>query len=214
MTSRDKNRVWRRISLACILPRRFPSLQSGQTGSTSYLRQQLEVGHTFQDLITTLSFHYQEHSRTKDRQHCTDIPPAVALKLPHKSKAANALLYNDRHFLFTLSLQLMTVALICSGKRLNLSKMSWMKALFGICAVLATLRGSRLQLCVMPAQFLIELAWINWLFIFRSSSLVPFPDMECIAPFIPVMKVENAVAVVITAPRPEQCVLTPACERH
>lgn len=110
----------------------------------------------------------------------------------------------------------MTVALICSGKRLNLStgKMSWMKALYGVCAVLATLCSSRLQLCMMPAQFLIELAWINWLFIFRSSSLVPFPDMEYIAPFIPVMKVENAVAVVITAPRPEQCVLTPACERH
>lgn len=185
----------------------------------SYLRQQSDVGHTSLNLIMSLSAHYQELLQTKGRQHCTGmaaVSPTEALKVPHKSKAANALLYNDCNFLFTLSPQLMTVALICSGKRLNLStgKMSWMKALYGIGVVLATLGGSRLQLCVMPAQFLIELAWINWLFIFRSSSLVPFPDMECIAPFIPVMKVENAVAAVITAPQPEQCVLTAACERH
>jgi len=82
----------------------------------------------------------------------------VALKLPHKSKAANALLYNDRHFLFTLT------AAHDGGIKLLWEKakpQNWQneldkKTLFGTGAVLATLRGSRLQLCVMPAQFLIE----------------------------------------------------------
>lgn len=83
-----------------------------------------DVGRASLFLIKPLSTDYQEHFHTIAQKHYTAmaaVPPTVALKLPHKSKATNALRYNDDHFLFALSPQLMTAALICSGKRLKLS---------------------------------------------------------------------------------------------
>lgn len=215
MTCGDENRAWRRVPPACVLPRRSPRPARRHAPLHTWdpvvgCGPHLPVSD--RSFINSLSRTLTHNSpETLHRHGCGS--PTVALKRPHKFKATNALRYNDRHFLLAACDGSVNLLWEKAKTRQQQKWVGWNPA-YGISGVPGTLGGPRLQPRVTPAQFLIELAWINWLFIFRSSSLVRFSDTVRIAPFIPVMKVENAVAAVITAPQPEQCVPSQACERH